>query len=1193
MIPEYNWIPAFSQLFNKVSLFRKGQDALIAMLNQAEIKNTPPEGIDPFTFINCIVMHGDARRIEILKVIFQELEISHPVPDDFRGLPSAHPKKAWMFGGTNQEENIDVLWDLFEGVLRGKIDLELFNKARSLYNIGAGNLTQGMFRVRPNDYFPIDSQTTKFLALNNIDIKVDKWQDYGKILSSINSKWTQPYWEISQEVYQGNQEHKSEGALCLVGTSKDFDEYYERLQKLIETTGKATMWWDFRVHQDYHFKLNEPFHLYLNTDTNHISHRYSVEAYVTGAQGQVSPWQQHVEDQFKGITSKNGFEFRSWFLITNMEKLETPLSPKDFTLAPKETRLLHPNAFGYALDPLPPKVKFGGDISTPPEPEPLTPRITTEKAKFNFEFKATSMAESKNIAPNSSSSPALGVLEQVWNFVPLLQNINQPSMIGLFGQWGRGKTFFVDHLQHTLKFSGHKELKDEETILENFPDGDKAEKSKILKLLPQYSKITSIKFEAWKYQDTPAIWAYLYEELLDNYLKLDPTNEELNFFERIFEWAWSIKKIFWLNSFKLGWWGNIKLYSGWLSALYIANKAGALIPSEMLLFSIENPKLALGGWTLGLGVFSQWAKMWAPFRKRFGPLMKAKRFDSVLGLQKQVQDEIKSLLKVWFPSPKEHKLILIIDDLDRCPENRILTLIDALRVMLEDKEISDRCTVLMSIDERILRLAIDHKYANLFQVMKDLDGGEQKKSLDKMKKLAHEYMEKLFIFGFKLQPLNNDEKQTILASYLNDISNEGNDGVQAALTERLKGLEAILKQMEDWYKQLVEDKAEIEISEKYREELLSLFPDQKPEVLAWIRQEGQEHLRYIFNYAASITDYTDRVDVPFPASEINYDQWCSLYQFDPVEETHNDDELNRLKQKWKAKPTEELADSISAHLWISSTKGSTENSKNEFASFLIEALQKFPKEIALILNYAKKLYSMGKQKEADFLAQLIEKREDNTEVEFGWLADYYGNVSEQPKKAIDALEKLHATDPQNLDYLSLLHQMYKVSKQSEKLADIEAKIAILNRFDKAPSLEEPKFTNHPLLTTEEIKQLQDSLYLIGQVTPRQIKTFQYRYFFAKTQPEGKKLDNHLLMRWIAAASNPEWRERLKLWLEEGSEADLIQNGDLNNDLDPDELISASKHLDQLRPLQALFIESEMSDHGIEPYHKLLQILTPY
>lgn len=57
-------------------------------------------------------------------------------------------------------------------------------------------------------------------------------------------------------------------------------------------------------------------------------------------------------------------------------------------------------------------------------------------------------------------------------------------MLGIFGPWGRGKTYFFNRLKMNLINKQKHEL-----------------------------EYTIVEFNAWKYQDTPALWAYLYETL--------------------------------------------------------------------------------------------------------------------------------------------------------------------------------------------------------------------------------------------------------------------------------------------------------------------------------------------------------------------------------------------------------------------------------------------------------------------------------------------------------------------------------------------------------------------------------------------------------------------------------------------------------------------------------------------------------
>lgn len=60
------------------------------------------------------------------------------------------------------------------------------------------------------------------------------------------------------------------------------------------------------------------------------------------------------------------------------------------------------------------------------------------------------------------------------------------AMIGIFGQWGRGKTFLIEQIKNYFKAK------------------------------PE-NPFHIIEFQAWRYQDTPATWAYLYEAFAKAY----------------------------------------------------------------------------------------------------------------------------------------------------------------------------------------------------------------------------------------------------------------------------------------------------------------------------------------------------------------------------------------------------------------------------------------------------------------------------------------------------------------------------------------------------------------------------------------------------------------------------------------------------------------------------------------------------
>ncbi|MBO0356983.1 hypothetical protein J0X19_03420 [Hymenobacter sp. BT186] len=139
------------------------------------------------------------------------------------------------------------------------------------------------------------------------------------------------------------------------------------------------------------------------------------------------------------------------------------------------------------------------------------------------------------------------------------------------------------------------------------------------------------------------------------------------------------------------------------------------------------------------------------------------RFFSLLGIQAEVQKEIRALVKAWLKGNNE-KILLIVDDIDRCNEDKIIQIIDSLRIMLEDNEISNKMVVLTAIDERLLKLAVKRKYFDFID--KDLSLKNKQIEAEKLSnKMVREYLDKLFIAGIKLGRLSLGDKIELFKAF--------------------------------------------------------------------------------------------------------------------------------------------------------------------------------------------------------------------------------------------------------------------------------------------------------------------------------------------------------------------------------------------------------------------------------------------
>lgn len=309
-------------------------------------------------------------------------------------------------------------------------------------------------------------------------------------------------------------------------------------------------------------------------------------------------------------------------------------------------------------------------------------------------------------------NPILKVKEQVKIFSNYLLNYSSSyttTMVGIFGKWGRGKTLFCEEL--------FKELK-------------------------KYDNLYFAKFQPWKYKEKESLWAYLYETLLDSYIdnnKYKVFNEHRKIFNLnlkrvgLFSLSYGLFIllffiIFYLTSFqfKLDFFISILTSLGIPSILFIFKIYTLLIKSKNVTNILYN---------------------------KYG---KRKDYSEYLGFQNEIEKEIKILINTFITDNK--KLVLFIDDLDRCDEEIIIDVMDSLRLVLEDDEINSKLIIICALDQEILLNSINYKY-----LTKDKDVIN-----------SNEYIQKFFLLGIKLPSLNSDDINYLVDLFSQELNKLNN-----------------------------------------------------------------------------------------------------------------------------------------------------------------------------------------------------------------------------------------------------------------------------------------------------------------------------------------------------------------------------------------------------------------------------------
>lgn len=330
-------------------------------------------------------------------------------------------------------------------------------------------------------------------------------------------------------------------------------------------------------------------------------------------------------------------------------------------------------------------------------------------------FNAYSAKENFKDIIDSSVEPCFGITALADCYIKQLDKIAEHTndkfcMLGIFGPWGRGKTYFFNQIKSLLEKRS----------------SEKQSKSTL--------KYKIVSFNAWKYQDTPAIWAYLYETMYE-------------------EGLYDCKKAWFMLK------PNCKYIL--LAILYFLiiwfspklNIVSEEIQSVLLSLRIPISIISLFG-GIAYAVIKNPFSVYKAIEKHF----KRKSYKGTLGIQSDLENDLEALVKLIIREPKKEQLILFVDDIDRCETSKMLSVVNSLRLILENPEIQKRMIVICSIDSKKL---IEAYCRDKFSSNKD------HKYTEEQKKEARQHIDKLFIFSIGLPVLDQSQQIEYLSRLYN------------------------------------------------------------------------------------------------------------------------------------------------------------------------------------------------------------------------------------------------------------------------------------------------------------------------------------------------------------------------------------------------------------------------------------------
>ena len=169
---NFTWVPTYKAIVQFLKDKQNDQVGLIQLLKDsgcAVFNDQNPENniikldeIDPFSFF-CYLNKYYSQRLGILQKLAKTIKA--PLPKDDHGIPSANPQRVWMFPKKFMRSNneIDRLWKFFYNALENTISDEQFEDVLKIRGVALTKITEALFYIAPETYFPINGPTKPYL----------------------------------------------------------------------------------------------------------------------------------------------------------------------------------------------------------------------------------------------------------------------------------------------------------------------------------------------------------------------------------------------------------------------------------------------------------------------------------------------------------------------------------------------------------------------------------------------------------------------------------------------------------------------------------------------------------------------------------------------------------------------------------------------------------------------------------------------------------------------------------------------------------------------------------------------------------------------------------------------------------------------------------------------------------------------
>ena len=269
----------------------------------------------------------------------------------------------------------------------------------------------------------------------------------------------------------------------------------------------------------------------------------------------------------------------------------------------------------------------------------------------------------KAINDTVKSDDALDFQSYADAFYDLIENSTPPLTIGIYGEWGTGKSFILNLIKKKIEAKKNKNL-------------------------------ITVEFDAWTYNANEHLWIGLVQKVFDGIKKEKGP----------LRWIWiTLRQNLNLNWLKIK--DKILPYALLVCIVLVGIILGLNIFQDPELANILG--VVLKSTFAGVIVSTIIQVVQSSDSEKIVELFRVEDFGYSKGLMMNIKDNIECMLK----GLGDTKFIVLIDDLDRCKANRAVEVLEAIHLLLS----FDQFIVFLAVDTRIITAMIEKSYGDILE----------------------------------------------------------------------------------------------------------------------------------------------------------------------------------------------------------------------------------------------------------------------------------------------------------------------------------------------------------------------------------------------------------------------------------------------------------------------------------------------